>query len=477
MQLELSALTRAPEAILAIAIVLGVAIFFHEAGHFLAARLLGVGVEEFALGFGPVIFSRRRRGTLYSVRALPFGGFVRIAGMEPGTRDVPGGLYTKPRWAQAIVMTAGVAMHIVLAMLFFFVTIYVYGVPKPDAKGIIINKVLPDMPAAVAGFKAGDRVVAVDGHRLSSAVEEVRPDSLAEKIGLRDTMMIVKVGDIEVSAAGEVAAAIAAAGPGEVTITVVDAAAEHPRDLFKTLKLKVSPELVQQARAVADKPARAAAVLAQALGVKWAEMNTSSFADYVAHRPGKPVRVTVERGGHLLTLTVIPKRVWERVPEPGPNGVLRTPHKQVGRIGVVLGVPRYRPGVLKAVKLAALATVDSVVTMLGALKAMVVGDIAREVGGPVAIMAMTAEQVRIGWGAVLNWAGLINANLAIVNMLPFPPFDGFYLVMIVWEAITRRPISDRVRTAIIATGFIVIIALFAAFTYNDIMNLVRYQTP
>ncbi|MBC7289105.1 MAG: site-2 protease family protein, partial [Armatimonadetes bacterium] len=433
----LEGLKSAPMTVLAVAIVLGLAIFFHEAGHFLAARLLGVGVEEFAIGFGPVLWSRRRKGTLYSIRALPFGGFVRIAGMEPGTRDVPGGLYTKPRWAQAMVMVAGVAMQIVLAMLLYFVVIYAYGVPKPGEKGVVVKKVFEDMPAAAAGFKEGDRIVAVDGHRYSTTVEEVTDAARASKWHLRKNISIAKVMDSETAAAGEITKAIADAGPGQCQVVLLDPEAQQARDLFKTFTVTVTPELAAQAAQVAHHPARAAEFAGKALGVKWAEMSSGAFADYIAHRPGKPVQVTLERDGQLLNLVVTPAAVWERVPEPGPGGMLRTPHRRVGRIGVVLGAPVYRPNLAKCGALAVGATVNSVLTMLAALKAMLVREIAPEIGGPVAIMAMTAEQARIGLGAVLNWGGLINANLAIVNLLPFPPFDGFYLVLIGWEFVTR----------------------------------------
>jgi len=115
--------------------------------------------------------------------------------------------------------------------------------------------------------------------------------------------------------------------------------------------------------------------------------------------------------------------------------------------------------------------------MIKSLQAMLQREISADLGGPIAIMAMTAEQARIGWSAVLSWGGLISANLAIINLLPIPPFDGFHLVMVGWEVVTRRRISERARNAILVLGFVLVLFIFAAFTYKDILNLVRYRTP
>ena len=128
-------------------------------------------------------------------------------------------------------------------------------------------------------------------------------------------------------------------------------------------------------------------------------------------------------------------------------------------------------------KSAVFGTVESVAIMVGSLRAMIKREISPELGGPIAIMAMTAEQARIGWSAVLSWGGLISANLAVVNLFPIPPFDGFYLVMIGWEALTRRRISERARNIILVAGFFIVVVVFAAFTYRDILNLLLYRTP
>ncbi len=477
MHLDLNALLQTPNAALAVAVVLGLAIFFHEAGHFITARLCGIGVDEFAVGFGPLLWQRRRGATLYSLRLLPFGGFARISGMDPGTYDDPDGLYQKQRWMQAIVFVGGVTMNIVLAMLFFVVVAFWQGLPDPTAQTVLVTRAFPGSPAAAAGFRAGDEVVALDGNRRTLFIGDVKPGSLAQRWGLVPAMTIAYLDDRPVALAGEVAAALAKAGGRKLTLTVVDPDATTPRELFRHLEVTVPPELADRLSPVADDPRRAEPLLASALGLDWTPLNTSALSDYIAQRPGRRVTMTVERKGELVNLAVVPEARWERVAEPGPNSTIRTPHRQVGRIGVVLSPAMRRPGVVEGVKQAVVGTFQSIGLMITSLRAMVQREISAELGGPIAIMALTAEQAKIGWSAVLSWGGLISANLAIVNLLPIPPFDGFHLVMVGWEALTRRRVSDRVRNLILVGGFFFVVFVFAAFTYRDILNLVRYRTP
>jgi len=471
-------LMRAPNALLAIAVVLGLVILFHEAGHFFAARLCGIGVEEFAIGFGPALWRRRRGATLYSLRLLPFGGFARIAGMEAGQADLPGGLYTRPRYVQAFVFVAGVLMNVVLALLLFAVVIFWKGLPDEKLEGVVVTRALPGAPAARAGFRSGDQLLAIDGHRDNLWIRDVQPGGLAARAGLRKGMYVSFVNGKMVAVPSDLLVAFATAGAGGVVLTVMDPDAERLRDAYRQVRVIVTPTLRAKAAELLKKPPVVAdQAVARLFGVTWHGLATGGIADYIALRPGKPITFTVLRAGQVIELTVTPALTWERVLEIGSGGMLRTPHRQVGRIGIVLGTPRRKPGLAEGLKSAGYATAGSVTAMVGAIKAMVSREIEAELGGPIAIMAMTAEQARIGWDAVLNWGGLISANLAVINLLPFPPFDGAHLLMALLEAIARRRISERVRLSITAAGLILVLILFAVFTFNDIVNLVRYRTP
>lgn len=146
-----------------IILIFALIIVFHELGHFLVAKACGIPVWEFSLGFmRPILFQRKRGETVYSLRAVPLGGFVRIAGMEPGEDD-PNGFDKKSRSARFAVLSAGPFMNFVLAALLFAVLGVTYG--KTVRATQTIERVMSKTPAARAGLREGDRLVAVQGVR------------------------------------------------------------------------------------------------------------------------------------------------------------------------------------------------------------------------------------------------------------------------------------------------------------------------
>ena len=156
----------------AVVVILGLCIFFHELGHFLVAKLSRMKVEEFAVGLGPVLGGIRRGETLYAIRWIPFGGMVRIAGMEPGERDVERGFFTRPVPLGIATIVAGVFMNVVLAMgLFFIVTLW-RGMPVPDAHGTFVDMTLRGQPARAAGLRPGDQLLSVNGETQSLLVKQ-----------------------------------------------------------------------------------------------------------------------------------------------------------------------------------------------------------------------------------------------------------------------------------------------------------------
>ena len=141
-------------------LILGILIFVHELGHFLAAKLVGIRVHEFALGMGPLLVARKVGETTYSLRAFPIGGFNRMAGMEPGEADDPRGFNKKSVGQRMGVIAAGSLMNFVLAIIFFIVVFMGIGVASNSN---MIAGVTEGSPAQQAGLQAGDRLVAIDG--------------------------------------------------------------------------------------------------------------------------------------------------------------------------------------------------------------------------------------------------------------------------------------------------------------------------
>lgn len=148
-------------------IVFGLIIVFHEFGHFIIAKLSGMTVHEFSMGFGPALLSKLYHGTLYSLRIIPLGGFVRIAGMDPEeteTEDDVNGYNKKPFLAKFGTILAGATMNFVLALLIFIIIGMAIGYPK-EGKQVTIVGIQPGAPAARVGVMAGDEIVAVNGKR------------------------------------------------------------------------------------------------------------------------------------------------------------------------------------------------------------------------------------------------------------------------------------------------------------------------
>ncbi|PKM78990.1 MAG: RIP metalloprotease RseP [Firmicutes bacterium HGW-Firmicutes-13] len=147
-------------------IIFGLLIFFHEFGHFIVAKRVGIGVLEFAIGFGPKLISFEKDGTRYSLRALPLGGFCRLMGEDPEEIEQEDSFQKKPLRDRLAVIAAGPLMNFVLAaLLFFLIYFFIFGVPLVNST--VLGEVLPEGRAAKAGLRQGDVVMAVDGSEMN----------------------------------------------------------------------------------------------------------------------------------------------------------------------------------------------------------------------------------------------------------------------------------------------------------------------
>ena len=171
-------------------VALGILVFIHEFGHFLAARLVGVTVPEFAIGFGPKLFTYlRRRGTEYTVRLLPLGGFVNLKGMNPEEEETPDGLNGKPAWARGLVFFAGPLANLALAIVLLCSMGALFGGIRAH---VFVEKVEPDSPAAHMGLQPEDQIISVQGRLVDNP--RILIDSVAHSNGQTVRLEVLRAG-------------------------------------------------------------------------------------------------------------------------------------------------------------------------------------------------------------------------------------------------------------------------------------------
>jgi regulator of sigma E protease len=442
--------------------VLGVLIFVHELGHFLAAKAVGIAVPRFSIGFGPATPLKFRRGeTEYVVAWFPLGGYVKMAskeeqeamaGVEGGALDrdfPPEQLFeSKSLPARVFVISAGVVMNMLFAWLVYAGLAAVYG--RAEDPTTTIGRVevegLPPAAQPLAAVPRGTQVIRVNGDTMTSwqqimlAVTDPTSDRVRFDFagGLDPVILPIRGTDMEARVA--VATAIRPAwDPVAGAITPgfpADAAGLEPGDRL----LAIDGDTVY---GWYDIPPR------------------------VEPRAGDTLTLTVQRGPEVFQREVVPEA--HTVPRGGEAHT-------VGQIG--FGVPeleivRVRFGLGGAVVEGATRTWANVELVLFTLKGIIFGDIsAREVGGPVLIGQMSGQVARAGLVALFTFMALLSVNLAILNLLPIPVLDGGHLVFLAIEGVRGRPLSLQARVRLTQLGMVMLLALMALVFTNDIVRLI-----
>src|SRR6266851_3657993 len=425
-------------------VVLGILIVVHELGHFLMARLAGVGVERFSIGFGPVLWRFRGKETEYCVSAIPMGGYVKMMGddenpLEGGkgaTVDPAKAFNGKPLGARFLIVIAGLMFMLV-------------GRPVAPA---LVGRVADGSPAAQAGLKTGDRLVAIDG----------KPVQYWE-----DLARIVQ-------AARGRALQVAVQGPaGERTVALTPVQTKR-KDLFgdeqTVWEIGASPYIPAAiGDTVAGDPAdqaglRAGDVVVALEGqpvLSWDEL-----AERIHQRAGQPTRLEVKRGAETLAITVTPKK--GKV--PGPDGK----ETEVGLVGIRPGgsVAMVRSNPISALWEGVAWSGDVTMKTAIGLYKIVVGQLDRSnIGGPIQIAKTAGEQARQGIVSLALFTAVISINLFLLNLLPVPMLDGGHLLFFAFEAVLGRPLSVRKREVAQQVGFALLMLLMVFAFYNDFKRI------
>jgi regulator of sigma E protease len=438
-------------------VVLGVLIIVHELGHFLMARLAGVGVERFSIGFGPVLWRLRGKETEYCLSLVPMGGYVKMMGddenpLEGGKAasiDPAKAFNGKPLAARFLIVFAGPAMNFVLAAVIAGLMFMLVGRPVAPA---VAGRVTEGGPAAQAGLRTGDRIAAVDGKPVQYWEDIARAVQAAKGSPLQVTVQ----------------------GPdGERTVALTPAPAKR-KDLFgdeqTVWEIGATPFIPAViGDTVSGDPADQAGLKAGDVVVALQGQPVLSWdelAERIHQRAGQPTRLDIKRGDETLSVTVTPKK--GKV--VGPDGK----ETEVGLVGIRPGgaVAMVRSNPVSAVW-EGLAWSGDVTgkTAIGLYK-IVVGQLDRSnIGGPIQIAKTAGEQARQGIVSLALFTAVISVNLFLLNLLPVPMLDGGHLLFFAFEAVLGRPLSVRKREVAQQVGFALLMLLMVFAFYNDFKRI------
>jgi regulator of sigma E protease len=444
--------------VLRFVVVIGILILVHELGHFFVARWTGVGVERFSIGFGPVLLRWRGKETEYVLSAIPMGGYVKMVGEENPLEggggpmvDASRAFTGKPLWARFLIVFAGPAMNLVLAVVIFAVVLATLGRAVWPA---VVGKVAETSPAATAGLRTGDTIVAVNGQ--SVAYWEDLDRAIVRSNG-RPLELRMRRGEAELTAV--------------VTPrlrTLPDPVFREPREVWD---LGAGPQLLPVITSVGPgSPAERA-------GLKPGDVVTTvagqplytheDLLEAIRTRPRQSFALTVERDGQPLPLTVTPEPVTER-PPTGEEIV-------VGKIqaGLAPKAVKFEPySPLTAIWQGGVKTWDMTVLTTKGLWKLVTRQLdLSNIGGPIQIAAETTRQANEGLVSVAVFVAIISVNLAVLNLLPIPMLDGGHLLFFLIEAILGRPLSLRKREVAQQVGFVLLMMIMVFALYNDLTRL------
>jgi regulator of sigma E protease len=445
--------------ILAFLFALGLLITIHEYGHYRVAVAVGVKVLRFSIGFGkPLLkWTRGPDQTEFVVAAIPLGGFVRMVDEREGdvlADDLPRAFNRQSLLKRAAIVAAGPAANLLLAAVLFAVVAFV-GVRQPVA---LLGAPPVGSPAALAGVRAGDQVLAttVDGN-----IQNVQSWSDLQLQLLTAAMDGQTVGLRLKTANGTASSAVMHFAGAENQASQPDFLAAWG------LRLKSPPALIREV--ISGDPAdmagmRAGDVVTQVNGKPISGAETLLKA--IQTSGGKTLQLTVRRGQQNLVLTIRPEP--QRAASSG---------QQVWRIGAMLGgdIPSVlvKSGPIDAVVQGFARTWELSALTLKTLGKMVIGQASlSNLSGPVTIADYAGKSAELGWLPYISFLAIISVSLGVLNLLPLPVLDGGHLLYYAIEGLTRRSIPQRLQERLQQGGLALIALMMAIALYNDFARLI-----
>jgi regulator of sigma E protease len=440
------------DLLLGVALVLGVMILVHEWGHFIAARLCGVRVDVFSIGFGPRLFGWKSGPTDYRVSALPLGGYVRMAGQDLSEIDSnseaptggPDELTSKPRWQRAFIAFAGPAVNLVFPVLLLMVYFVAVGIPYPawENKPVEVTAVQKTSISAIAGLQAGDTILAIDGEptgtwedadkALSKALPGTKLSIVVERTGAKRT----------------------------IDVPIPSRETEQPEQLLGFAPVRPVLDDVQPGMPARRAGLKEGDVIRAVDGqpIDW----WGQFTERVRGSGGKALALDVDRKGQPVHLTVTPQ------PAQGEHG------ETIYQIGVQVAeeTAYRRVTFFEGAQFACVWTFERIEDTIGVVGKLFSGRVSvKQLQSVVGISRAAGQAVRKGPQAVISLMVLISVNLGILNLLPIPILDGGSILLLAIEGGLRRDLSLAFKERFVQVGLVFLLVLFAYVMYNDVVRL------
>jgi regulator of sigma E protease len=445
--------------LVAFAVALGVLIVVHEYGHYLVARLCGVKVLRFSVGFGRPLFLRRigPDRTEWVIAAVPFGGYVKMLDEREGPvapAESARAFNRQSVWRRSLIVLAGPLFNFLFAVL-VYAGLYMYGLPEARP---VIAAPPAGSAAAAAGLKAGETVRAVDGEPIATW-QELRW-RLLQRALQRESARLETI-----DARGHLSTTTLELGAFSADDVEADVLERAGLRLYRPPLEAVLGQLVPGSAAERAGLEPGDRVLA-ADGAPLADWD--ALVEVVRSHPEKPLRLVVERRGARRTVQVIPEAVSAGGARIGRIGA--APYQPPGYAEKIL--VRVRRGPLESVAAALAKTWDIAVFSLKMLGRMLLGEVSwRHLSGPVTIADFAGQSASLGWVSYLTFLALISISLGVLNLLPIPLLDGGHLMYYGIEIVKGKPVSERVMELGQRVGLALLLVMMAFAFYNDLNRL------